>query len=130
MIQTVIPRDEWPGFCEQFSSQHRGWLTTIDKAETSRTDVGRTRTLAVELPLRQLVLEQRDQGYDLMLIAGISPEHFTCVIHQPAQISLDQGSDGEHAGLTIHEASGQTTVVRFRTAVNPEMLDDVTPEEW
>jgi hypothetical protein len=130
MIQTVIPRDQWLSFCEQFSSQHLGWLTTIGKADTSSAERGRPRTLAVELPLQGLVLEERDRGYDLMLIAGTSPEHFTCVIHQPAQICLDQEDEGEHVGLTVHEASGQTMVARFRVAASPELLDDVTPGEW
>lgn len=29
MIETVIPNDQWPSFCEQFGLQHQGGLTTV-----------------------------------------------------------------------------------------------------
>jgi len=90
----------------------------------------RLRVLASDLPLENVTLKESHRGYDLVLVAGSASDRFTFLVRDPAEIHFEQEGGGEHVGLTVRDASGQCTVVRFQTAASPETLNDISPSEW
>ena len=61
-----------------------------------------------------------------MIMTGIKPDdHITHSIARPTQVSLEQTDEGADAALAIKSGDGTTTLLRFRAAVLPEMVDAV-----
>jgi hypothetical protein len=61
-----------------------------------------------------------------MIMTGAKPDdHITHSITHPIQVSLEQTDEGADAALAIRSADGITTLLRFRSAVLPEMVDAI-----
>ncbi len=116
-----IPHDEWLSFLDSFSRQHLNWLATIE---------------VVSAAGRQAIVEDRRlQG--ISIDHGDRPEHayiqmgetmkelVTHIIDAPTNIRFKQSSTGEHQGVEIASTDGTTTILRFRSMMRPEMLDNI-----
>lgn len=121
-----IPKNEWPKFFDSFSRQHEGWLATL---EILGPDIGaqiEERDLAFEG-----IVDEWDEvhGNQIVIMTGLNPEdHITHSISRPTQVSLEQTTEGADAALAIKSADGVTALLRFRSALLPEMVDGVVTQ--
>jgi hypothetical protein len=126
MSTREIPRDEWVAFFDSFSRQHEGWLASV---EVFGLEFG-AQEEAHELPLRGIIADLKGGDDDtISIIAGDRPEdHVTHTVVAPKRVRLEETAEGGHRALEIVAASGVTTLLRFRSAVLPEMVDGVVSE--
>ena len=118
-----IPKDEWSGFFDSFSRKHEGWLVSV---EIFGPEIG------AQVEQRQMALEGITDEWDevggntIMIMTDAKPEgHITHSITHPTAVSLEQTDEGADAALAIKSDDGTTTLLRFRSAVLPEMVDAV-----
>ena len=118
-----IPRDEWNNFFDVFSRQHEGWLATL---EVFGPDIG-AQEEAHELPLEGISIASGNNGTEAIAIhLGKTPEdHVTHTIAEPEHVWLEQTSGGANAALEIESENETKTLLRFRSALLPEMVDGV-----
>jgi Family of unknown function (DUF5335) len=121
-----IPRDEWVGFLDSFSRQHEGWLVTV---EVLALGIG-AQVEAQELPLQGITAELKGGDEDtISVILGREPAgHVTHSIPAPTHVRIEQTEDGADMTLQIESGDGVTTLVRFRSAMLPEMVDGAVLE--
>jgi hypothetical protein len=118
-----IPRNEWQKFFEIFSLQHEGWLVTL---EILGSEIG-AQVEEHGLAFEGIVNEGYEaQGNEILMMFGAKPDdHITHSISNPTTVSLEQTDEGADAALAIKSADGVTALLRFRSAVLPEMVDAV-----
>jgi len=126
MATQEISRDEWTTFLDRFSRQHEGWLVTL---EVFAPDIG-AQEEARELPLEGISAAAKDSEPKTIAISvGKTPQdHVTHTITEPTRVWLEQTSEGANAALEIESADGAKTLLRFRSALPPEMVDGVVSE--
>jgi hypothetical protein len=123
MKTTTIPTSEWPKFFDSFSRQHEGWLVTV---EIFGSDIGaqvEERDLAFEG-----IVDEWDEikGNQIRIMIGAKPDdHITHSVTRPTLVSLEQTDEGADAALAIKSEDGMTVLLRFRSPMLPEMVDDV-----
>jgi hypothetical protein len=126
-VQTKeIPRDEWLTFFDAFSRRHEGWLATV---EVLGKEVG-AQTEARELPLVGVTAELKGGEDDTVsIILGEAQEdHITHTVTRPARVRLEQTEGGADEALQVESGEGVMTLLRFRSAVLPEMVDGIVSE--
>jgi hypothetical protein len=76
--------------------------------------------------LEAITAELNPVGEDVIsiLVHTTPQECVTHIIHAPIRVRLEQTEEGADEALEIESASS-TTVVRFRSAVLPEMVDGI-----
>jgi len=117
-----IPRDEWVAFFDSFSRQHEGWLVRL---EVFGSDIG-AQVEAEEMPLQGIAADLKDGEETISIIIGEAPEqHVAHSIAAPTHVRLEETEQGAQEVLQIESADGSTTLLRFRSAVLPEMVDGV-----
>ena len=121
-----IPREDWNNFFDVFSRQHEGWLATL---EIFGPEVG-AQEEAHELPLEGISIASGGNEADAIAInLGKTPEdHVTHTITKPEHVWLNQTSEGANAALEIESGNENKTLLRFRSALPPEMVDGVVME--
>lgn len=118
-----IPRNEWPKFFGRFSRQHEGWLATLEILGSEIGAQVEERGMAFEG-----IADEGDevQGHEILIMFGAKPDdHVTHSISHPTAVSLEQTDEGADAALAIKSEDGVTALLRFRSAVLPEMVDAV-----
>ena len=123
MTTQEIPRHEWSQFLDKFSRQHEGWLGTL---EVFATDFG-AQVEVRERPFEGVTMASSVNGPETIAISlGKSPEdHLTHTIAKPKRVWLEQTSAGANAALEIESEDDTKTLLRFRSALPPEMVDGV-----
>jgi hypothetical protein len=117
-----IPRTEWAAFFDSFSLQHEGWRITLEIFGPDIGDQIEERDLALE----GVTAELADAGDKIEIMIGAQPDdHITHTISAPVQVSLEQTDEGADVALAVKAADETTTLLRFRSAVLPEMVDVV-----
>ena len=121
-----IPRDEWVEYLDGFSRRHEGWLVTV---EVLGAEIG-AQVEAQELLLRGVTAELKDGGADEIniILGGKGAERVTHTITRPTHVRIEQAENGADMTLQIEAADGVATLVRFRSAMLPEMVDGVVFE--
>lgn len=116
-----IPKTEWPSFLENFGQRHEGWVV---KLEILNPDIG-AQVEATGLVLEGLTDEYNEvTGNTIMIMAGNTPEdHLTHSISHPTEVSLERTDGGADVALSIKSADGTTSLLSFRSAFLPEMVD-------
>ena len=105
-----IPPQSWSSFFDSFTRQHHGWLVTID------TDSGR---VAEEEPLEEV--RARDDEIDIR--AGT---HYR--VPHPTIVTVTTAEDDDTAIDRVEIESGsEKLTLRFRAAMNPALVDGLTP---
>jgi Family of unknown function (DUF5335) len=117
-----IPREGWKSFLEAFSSQHRGWLATVETAGA----IGRV-VAAEGRRLHEIHLDSTDGNERAFIDVGTTPEErVTQTVNRPVRMTFRKTAEGAHRGLDIESADGSVTRIKFRESnVLPEMLDGV-----
>ena len=120
-----IPRAEWVGFLDGFSRQHEGWLVTV---EVFGAEIG-AQVEAEEIMLEGITADLKDgeSVISIMLSKGATT-HITHNITQPTHVRLEQTESGADMALQIESGDRATTLVRFRSAMLPEMVDGIVSE--
>ena len=123
MSTQEIGRDEWSAFFNGFSLRHQGWLVTV---EVFGFDIG-AQVEARELPLQGITAELKRSGEDVIsiIVGNMSEGHVTHRIVAPTRVMLKRTEEGADEAVEI-ESAERTTLVRFRSAVPPEMVDGIT----
>ena len=118
-----IPKNEWSEFFDGFSRKHEGWLVNV---EILGPEIG-AQVEVREMPLAGITDEWHEvEGNTIMIMTGAKPEgHMTHSISHPMSVSLEQTDEGADAALAIKSNDGATTLLRFRSAVLPELVDAV-----
>jgi len=121
-----ISREDWNNFFDAFSRQHEGWLATL---EVFGSDVG-AQEEAHELPLEGISISSEGKGADSIAISlGKTPEdHVTHTIVKPEHVWLKQTSGGANAAVEIESENENKTLLRFRSALPPEMVDGIVAD--
>lgn len=132
MLQT-IRSEEWASTLAQFANRHRGWLASIlvMPIEDVEMQAPRPRVdeVALDRPLRDVVLEAPGPESQIRIIAGDGSDVMEHAIAGPRSVKLEYNPEGNEVGLRIDDARGQSTLVRFRVAAAPEALDGLAPGE-
>ena len=118
-----IPKNEWPKFFDNFSRQHEGWLVTL---EIFGSEFG-AQVQERELTFAGIVDEWDEiHGNQIVIMVGEKPDdHITHSIANPTQVSLEQTDEDAHAVLAIKSANGVMALMRFRSQMLPEIVDDL-----
>lgn len=124
MAMRVIPPDEWRAFFDSFSRQHAGWLVSLEISDRSGTQIA-----VRSLPLRGIAVDAEDKPSIAVLLGSDPREHFARIVRSPERIVVDQAESGADRAVTVYEAAGLATTVRFRAPMLPEMVDGVGPNE-
>lgn len=121
-----IPRGEWVEYLNSFSRQHEGWLVTV---EVLGVDIG-AQVEAEEMVLEGVTADLKGGEDVISVILGRrSTERVTHNITSPTHVRVEQTEYGADMALQIESGDGVTTLVRFRSAMLPEMVDGVASEE-
>ena len=115
-IIPVAPND-WRRRFDQLSRSHAGWLATLSVSGPEATGQPEAR----DIPFGGVVLEPRGTGIWIRLA---SLGHH---ISNPSDVWFRIGPDGAEKALGIETADGTRTVVEFRSALPPEMVDGIAP---
>jgi hypothetical protein len=116
-----IEPDKWISFLDSFSRQHEGWLANVEVA----TGAGKLTEL-VNRRLRGVSIDHADGKQRAYVEVGDAlDECVTHMVESPTGIRFKRTETGAHEGLDIVSADGSTTLVRFRSAMLPEMLDGI-----
>jgi hypothetical protein len=136
MPQTEVPREHWKSFCNEFTRQHQAWIINLSvvgvrlsaamKAEEAEQQM---RRLIQSNVFQGIMAEPRGGDYTMSIIAGSPPMQVTHFICDPIRLLFQQTEEGAHEGLVIENASGQTTLLRFRAAALPEIVDGISEAE-
>jgi len=121
-----IPRSDWPKFFDSFSRQHEGWLATL---EIFATEIG-AQVEERELAFEGIVDEWDEAlGNQIIIMMGAKPDdHITHTIGLPTNVSLEQTDEGADVALAITCEGGAVALLRFRSAMLPEMVDGVVDQ--
>jgi len=121
-----ISRSEWPEFFDSFSRKHEGWLVTLEILASQMGAQFEERELALE----GIVAEWDEvKGDEIAIMLGAKPDdHITHNISRPIQVSLEQTDEGADVALAIKSADGVMALMRFRSALLPEMVDGVVTQ--
>jgi hypothetical protein len=115
MTTRLVPRKEWASFFEQFSRRHEGWLATLrvlDEKFGAQTE-------ARELPLEGIVAD----GDRISIHLGERPQmHVSHPVADPDCVWVEE-EDGAERALEVESITGTRTILEFRVAASPEMVD-------
>ena len=115
-----IPRTEWAEFLTSFSRQHDGWLVTV---ELMGSEIG-AQVEGHDVRLRGVSVAGDDERSDLAIMLETGHRgHLTHIVTAPTHIWIQQTAKGADEALQIESADGSRTLVRFRSAMLPEMVD-------
>ena len=115
-----IPRTEWAAFFDSFSRRHEAGGSRLKIFGPEIGDQIEERELALE----GVTAELADAGDKIEIMIGAKPDdHITHTITAPNQVSLEQTDEGADVVLAIKAADGTMTLLRFRSAILPEMVD-------
>ena len=115
-----IQRNEWVSFFNSFSSRHLGWLVTVEIMDPEIGD----QTEARDLPLEGITAELNERGPDqIEILAGNQADrHVSNSVVDPKQVWLKSSDEGADEVLEI-KGENATVLIRFRSAVLPELVD-------
>jgi len=122
-MQTIeLSRSEWREWLDRFTQVHVGWLVSVD---VLRPDLGAQREID-NLPLIGVSADRVEPHGTLVISVGRSPtRHLTHVVHDVTRLHVERTDTGADAALQIASSDGSKTILRFRVAALPEMLDGI-----
>ncbi len=112
----VRPQD-WTRFFDAFSRRHQGWLVKLSVLDPK---LG-AQVEALELPLQGVVADAGERGITIQL--GKLPDDMEHAVRTPKRVWIELGDDDSEAAIEIESADGTKTILEFRSAVLPELVD-------
>jgi Family of unknown function (DUF5335) len=102
----VVPSEQWSGFLDDFSRQHRGWSACL---ETYDLDT-RENVLSHEAPLESIDLDLEEQRNPrINVIVHLDNKVVKHILYRPSSLVL-QSADGRVESLRIETVNTETTV--------------------
>ncbi|HXE91682.1 MAG TPA: DUF5335 family protein [Terriglobales bacterium] len=121
IVTREVPRREWPAFFDMFGRQHQSWLVTV---ELFGPEIG----AQVEVRDRPLggITAELGHGRDdsIVLFLGAMPSELTHIVNRPTHVWLKQTTAGVDQAVAIERDGGPTTLLRLRSPMLLEMVDD------
>jgi hypothetical protein len=114
-----IPRSEWSSFLESFATQHHGWLVNLDRQQMGNGSV----PVLLHRPLDDIYLDKKT-GH-IVLTFKNEGKSSSETVEAPSRLRFLETKPGAHAGLEIQSLDGTSLVMRFRSAMPPEMIDGI-----
>ena len=129
-----IAENQWPEFCKGFSREHHGWLVNLRCVNTDQ--LGRDRSAAFEngnvladgLHLQEIREYRKDDTAEFMVTVREGAEEVSIPVLDVIHL-YNEKSDDAHKGLRLDGGDGSSTLVEFRVAAKPEMLDGLAESE-
>ena len=129
-----IAENQWSEFCKGFSREHHGWLVNLWCVDTDQ--LGRDRSAAFEngnvlaegQPLQGVRENRKDDTTEFLVTVGEGAEEVTIPVSNVIRL-YNEESDDAHKGLRLDGGDGSSTLVEFRVAAKPEMLDGLAESE-
>ena len=121
---------QWAQFCDSFTHQHHGWLVNIRQLDTMALEHrdAHGHQFASNRPLQE-VREGRSEGHEeLMVTVGEGQDEMSLLIADIVAL-YNRKIGTAHQGLRIDSDNGTTTLVEFRSAIEPETLDGLAAGE-
>lgn len=100
---------------DAFSRRHDGWLISVAIEEGTAP----RRYVVRDVPLHGVVAELSDHTASMMIFAGET----THVVKRPAVLTLDETEEGADVELAIVDATGERTIIEFRSPMRSELVD-------
>ena len=106
-VSTVaVPSEQWSGFLDDFSRQHRGWSACL---ETYDLDT-RENVLSPEAPMESIALDLEDEKNPrINVIVHLDNKVVKHILFRPSHLVL-QSADGRNESLRIETVNTDTTV--------------------
>ena len=106
-LSTVaVPSEQWSGFLDDFSRQHRGWSARL---ETYDLDT-RENVFSPEAPLESIELDLEDEKNPrINVIVHLDNQVVKHILYRPSHLVL-QPADGRDESLRIETVNTDTTV--------------------
>jgi hypothetical protein len=130
MSDIEIPMAQWAQFCDSFTHQHHGWLVNISQRDTMalERDDAQVHQFAESRPLQEVREGSTDGHEELMVTVGQGQDEISLLI--AGIVALYNRRIGTaHQGLRIDSSNGTTTLIEFRSAIEPEILDGLAAAE-
>jgi Family of unknown function (DUF5335) len=124
MRNRQVPRAEWLRFFEGFTRRHQGWLATVRVIDVR---LG-AQVEAKDLPLEGIVVDPEGRGPISILLGSGRDANVEHPVERPEQVWVEMTEEGAEAALEIESAGGTKTILEFRAAVLPEMVDGLASE--
>jgi hypothetical protein len=125
MVTREIPRNEWTQFFDAFSRRHDGWLVTVEILDPK---LG-AQIEAEDRPLRGIAADRGGNDEDIEILMGRGTDDpLTHIVSHPTRVQVEETAEGAEAAIEIESKNEGTTLVRFRSAVLPESVDGVGPD--
>ncbi|HDY83272.1 MAG TPA: hypothetical protein ENH48_10020 [Halieaceae bacterium] len=129
-----IAENQWSEFCKGFSREHHGWLVNLWCVDTDQ--LGRDRSAAFEngnvlaegQSLQGVRENCKDDTTEFLVTVGEGGEEVSIPVSNVIRLYKEE-SDGAHKGLRLDGGDGSSTLVEFRVAAKPEMLDGLAESE-
>ncbi|HWP43654.1 MAG TPA: DUF5335 family protein [Blastocatellia bacterium] len=123
MTTQEVPRQEWTEFFDSFSRRHLGWLVSV---EVMGPDIG-AQAEAREMPLQGITAELKpgDESIISIMVGNSAEDHLTHTITGPSRVNVKVSGEGTDEAVEIESEDGLTTLVRFRSPISPEMVDEL-----
>jgi hypothetical protein len=119
MCTSIVPHNEWAQFLQSFTSQHRGWLVSM---ETYDLQTGETVTSRFA-PLQSVELDLEDKNNArINVVVRDGQKEIKRILFRPSDVALQISEDSNDESLRIVSVNTVTTV-RFRIAISPEPVD-------
>jgi len=122
MTTEEIRPSQWREFFDAFSRAHEKWLATIEVLGPMGAQEE-----ARELPLMGVTAEEQSHGGAIEITVGDGDQTLTHSIGEPTRVQVERTSEGAEAAVQIESKSGERTLLRFRSAVSPELVDGMLP---
>jgi hypothetical protein len=120
---TTIARNEWPSFFDGFSRRHEGWLVTLEVFQPQIGAQVEKCDLALEAVIAELGNDKGEKDTIEIMIGGQPHQHVTHTVLNPVEVSLEHTEDGANHALAIKSADDAVTLLCFRPALRPEMVE-------
>jgi len=120
-MQTVeVPRNSWSQALNDFTSTHEGWLVSLD---VLNPEMGAQPEIS-ELPLVGIWTEEIEHDRSITVSAARSAgEHISHTIRDARRVEIERTDEGADAALAVESGNGTKTILRFRSAGRPDIID-------
>ena len=120
-MQTVeVPTDSWPQTLNEFTSTHEGWLVSLD---VFNSEIGAQPEID-ELPLVGIWMDRIDRDRSITISAARSAgDHISHTIRDAKRVQIERTDEGADAALEVESGDGTKTILRFRSAGRPDVID-------
>ena len=102
----VVPSEQWSGFLDDFSRQHRGWSACLETYDLDTRENVRSQ----EAPLESIDLDLEEQRNPrINVIVHLDNKIVKHILYRPSSLVLQSG-DGQVKSLRIETVNTETTV--------------------